>query len=148
MSTSKQRQQIGHLRKLIGLDYDTYQEMLSIYGVESSKNLTDKNARSLIQDLKGNAIRMGVYIPTKQYAFQQFKYDNLGHREGMATPKQLRMIEAMWKDVSKKETESERQSSLKVFIKRITNKEHFKFISQEDIQKLVKALKTMKGNQK
>lgn len=144
MSTPKQRQKIGFLRKLIGLNEDLYREMLADYGAASSKDLSIKSAAELLNRLKINAIKLGLYKPRLNHTFKKLKYENLGIREDMATPKQLRMVESMWFDVSVKEDETHRQAALNRFIKRITGKQRLIFLTPEDIRKVVNALKKMK----
>lgn len=144
MSTPKQRQQIGILRNTLGFDEDTYRDMLAAYGVTSSKDLPISDASELIDALKKNAIRQGLLKPTKQYTFQKYKYDNLGRRPGMASPKQLRMIEGMWFKISRQKTEEAREKALQVYIKKITNKDHMQFLTALDVRKLVRALQNTK----
>lgn len=144
MSTPKQRQQIGMLRKMLCFDEDTYKDILGAYGVASSKDLPINDASELIDALRKNAISRGILKPTKKYAFQRFKYDNLGIRPGMATPKQLRMIEAMWYRVSRQTNDTDRAKALDVYVKKITNKDHMKFLTPLDIRKLVRALNNTK----
>lgn len=149
MSTAKQRQEIGYMRKLIGLDEETYREMLSDFNnASSSKDLSDYDARCLLKSLRDKAKEIGVFKPVKQYSFQQYKYDNLGKREGMASPAQLRKIEAMWLKISRQETDELRAQALQVFIKKITGKEHLKFLTSADVKKIIKAFETMLASKK
>lgn len=144
MSTTKQRQEIGYMRRLVGLDEETYREMLSDFNnASSSKDLTDGQAKTLINSLRDKAREMGVFKPVKQYAFQKHKYNNLGSRYGMASPVQLRKIEAMWFRVSRQETDADRAQALQVFTKKITGKDHLKFLTSADVSKVIKALDSM-----
>lgn len=146
LSTKEQRKTIGYMRKLLGLDEDTYREMLSSYGVVSSKKLTHSDAKQLVNKLRDNAKEAGVFKPVKSYAFQKYKYNNHESRKGMATPLQLRKIEAMWFKVSNANDDAEREKALNKFCERITGKCRLMFVTQKDISKLIKALETMIQN--
>jgi len=144
LSTAKQRRDIGYMRKLIGLPDDLYKEMLSgKYKVDSSKQLSEKQAAAFLMSLRDTAKNMGVFKPKKQYAFQKYKHNNLSGRQDMATPKQLRMIEAIWFQVSNQTTDKEREDALNKFLKRIVKVEHKRFLAQKDVEKVIIALKAM-----
>jgi len=136
LSKPFQRKSIGYFRKILGIDDDTYKEILANYNVDSSKNLTYQYANELLNNLKNKAISLNLYSP-------KLKYENMFSRYGMATPKQLRMIEAMWADVSNQSTLMLKQKALNKFVKKITNKDHIKFLTKDDIKKVVLAIKTM-----
>ena len=66
MSTATQRQQIGHIRKLLGLDEETYREMLFQYNKAlSSKDLSVYDANILLNSLRDKAKEIGVFNPKK-----------------------------------------------------------------------------------
>lgn len=148
MSTTEQRKLIGCLRAKLSLDDEVYKEMLSEYNVTSSKDLTNATAELFIRKLKNNAISMGVWQPTKRYGFQKYKYNTETTVKGMATAKQKRKIEAMWLEVSIQENEDARQTALKKFIKRITNKDHMSFLTSKDISALINAILHMNKKEK
>lgn len=138
MSTSQQRQKLGFFRKMLHLSEDTYYALLAEYGVTTSKNLSDKDAEKLICQLRKN-IKNPTWVDNKK------KYEDLRNRSKyMASPKQLRMVEAMWFDVSYKRTDSERKSALEHFAYKITGKAKLRFLTAVDIRKLVEAIKKMK----
>lgn len=92
--------------------------------------------------ITGTAVDSGL-SPKKK------KYDDLGNRPGMATPKQLRMIEAMWADVSKyKRSRDARERALRYFLKHITGVDRLEFMTARDVRKAVKAIEKMKGKTK
>lgn len=72
------------------------------------------------------------------------RFEDLGHRDGMATPKQLRMIEAMWMDVSKMPSYTAKQKAVEGFLKRIAGVENLRFVEDWMVQKIVKAIEGMK----
>lgn len=138
MSTAKQRKKIGFLRKILNLTEECYRDVLAGYGVSSSKNLSEFQAEKLIIQLHKNAISTGVLKP--------YKYNDLAARsKKMASPKQLRMIEAMWFNISFKKTDLERKTAFEHFICKITGKQKLRFLTAVDIRKIVEALKSMKG---
>lgn len=144
-SNAKQRQKIGHLRKLLGMDDEIYYETVSLYGngAKSSKDLTVQQANELLNKLRDMAKDMGLFNPKKSTKFKQYKYNTLGKRENRATPKQLRMIEAMWMDRSYIKDEPARAKALNTFIKRITGKDNILFMTPHDVSKTVKAMENM-----
>lgn len=62
----------------------------------------------------------------------------------MATPGQLRKIEAMWMGVSKMPTYPAREKALKGFLKRITGVEELRFIESWRVQKVIRAVEAMR----
>lgn len=138
MSTSKQRQMIGFLRKSLNLEEETYREILtSTFAVNSSKDLSEKQAEILILQLRKTAEKIGIVKPRK--------YSDLDRTGNMASPKQLRMIEAMWFDVSYQTSVTKRKRAFEHFILRITGKQKLQFLTVIDVRKIVKALQSMKG---
>lgn len=144
-SSAKQRQQIAILRKRLNIEDDVYRdEMLGYYGVNSSKDLTARQAGELLFKLITLAKEAGVYQSKKKYNFQKYKYNNLAGRENkMATPAQLRMIEAMWFRVSIYNDDEARAGALKKFSKKITEKENLRFLTKSDITTLKTAIERM-----
>ncbi len=141
-STPKQRQLIGCFRKLLKIDDDLYYyEMLNSFNVKSSKDLNYTQAGELINNLKFNAIELNLYNPKAEN--DNLKFNNLASRQGFATPKQLRLIDVLWKNVSIKETNKEKEKALNSFIERITGKKRLNFLTQKDVSKVIKAIKAM-----
>lgn len=139
ISSAKQRQKIGYLRKLLNLDEDVYREILADYEVNSSTQLFSFQADELIARLQTQAISLGLYVPKNFFQ----KYSNMAGRRGMGTPKQLRKIEVMWKQVSNQQTDEAKERALNRFILRITGKQRLNFLTQEDVSKVIKAIETM-----
>jgi len=111
------------------LDDDAYYAMLSIYGVESSKELTEAQADHLLETFK----KMG-WEPGK-------KHNSLGARPAnFATPRQLRYIEALWNGFANEKTDE----ALRKFTKRITGKDQLTFITKYDAHCLIKSIEVMK----
>lgn len=144
------RREIGYQRKLLGLSEELYREMLfARYKVESCKNLSEQQAKQFLKILRDQAKDAGVFKPKKQYAFQKYKHNNLADRDDdMATPAQLRKIEAIWFEVSVQTNDESREKALNSFLKRITGVENIKFLPKYQVQKVIKALYAMKSQKK
>lgn len=63
----------------------------------------------------------------------------------MATPRQLRKIEAMWADVSRADTEEARATALRQFLKRIVGIENLRFLEGWQVKKVINALEAMQS---
>ena len=99
MSTTYQIKKIHTLKNVLGLDDDTYRQMLLSFDVCSSKDLTQAEAEIFIDILQNDA----KYIQKNNYK----KYDEFaGRDEKMATPSQLRKLEVVWACISKAEDKS------------------------------------------
>ena len=141
LSTPKQRQRLGFFRKLLNLSEELYREILEQFGVKTSKELTSQQIEELTSRLCKNAQAQGLYKPKP--SFIKYKYNNLGEREGMATPAQLRKIDIMWRNVSRQKNDEDRESALQVMIKKITGKDHIKFLTPVDVRKVIKTFENM-----
>lgn len=141
LSSPKQRQKLGFFRKLLNLSEETYQDLLSQFGVDSSKKLTAQQIEEIIVQLKKNAIEQGLYKP--KASFLKYKYNNLLGRQNMATPAQLRKIDIMWKNVSRQNNDKDRDKALQVMIKKITGKDSIKFLTPLDVRKIIKTFENM-----
>ncbi len=153
------------LKNALGLSEETYRERIqNMHGFSGTcKDLSHDEAEFIISRWKAEAIEKGVW---KNYrgirsggsgdspestaspvilGQSPKKYDDLGSRPGMATPRQLRMIEAMWAGVSRTHKEDHRQRALRKFIFRITHVEDMRFLENWQVQKIVKALEKMKA---
>ncbi|MFA5161182.1 MAG: phage protein GemA/Gp16 family protein [Elusimicrobiales bacterium] len=128
---------IHTLKSRLGLPDSAYRSMLGDYHVRSSTQLTSDGADQLIWTLQKNAENRQVWTRPAR------KYENLAGRRNMATPRQLRMVEAMWAGVSRASNMAERAAALNSFLTR------FGAAKIEDVQywqvgKIVEALKAMK----
>lgn len=136
----KQIKLIHCLKGALGLDDPTYRGLLSgRYGKDTSKRLTYQEASELIREMETAAVSAGVWRRKEK------KYDRMGSRPGFATPKQLRMIEGMWKDVSRATTEEDRKTALRHFLVRIVGIEDLRFLEPGHVRKVVNALNAMKA---
>ncbi|RJQ21992.1 MAG: regulatory protein GemA [Nitrospiraceae bacterium] len=142
--TKAQIKLIHTLKTKLGLSDDDYRLLVQgIHGFSStSKDLTYNEASKLITDMKRMAHKAGTWTTRPK------KYDNLGHRPGMASPAQLRMVEVMWSQVSYTHDPATRESALRKFIFRQCKKSAMEFLEGRDISKLVRSMKAMKGQKR
>ncbi len=124
---------IHGLARLLGLNDEAYRDMLNDrYQVRSSKDLNPQQRFQLIKDLRvqvhGNVQKFNDLVERKKH---------------LATPRQLRAIEAMWAKVSRATTAADRKKALDAFVKRLTGIDHVRWITMHDAQTLIRAIKTM-----
>ncbi|HDH00339.1 MAG TPA: DUF1018 domain-containing protein [Nitrospirae bacterium] len=138
----KQSVKIHTLKSKLKISDEDYRLMLSDYWVSTSKDMSFDDAEALIGKLEGKAIASGVW--SRYSARGKLRYEHLGERTGMATPAQLRKIEAMWKDVSYKHNPEKRQRALRKLIFRIVGVSDMSFIESGHVNKLIKTMQSMK----
>lgn len=128
--------------KLKMSDADYRERVQLIHGSSTTcKDLTSDQAGELMKDMEFVAYMNGVEM------VPGMKYEELAHREDMATPKQLRMIEALWKDVSHQKKSVERSRALRTFLQRFGVSD-IRFINQPSVHAIIAALKNMQLSQK
>jgi len=114
----------------------------SIHGFSmSSKDLTYDEAEAWIREHEKIAVEKGVWT---DYSGKK-RWEHLAGRKGMASPPQLRMIEAMWAGVSYTHDRAAQQSALRKFLFRIVGVEAMEFLESGHVRKIVNAIKNMKG---
>lgn len=139
--TSQQIKKIHTLISKLRMSDNDYRLMLSDYWVDTSKDLNYEEAEDLISKLEKEAISKGLWSRYSQRG--KMRYEDVGNRPGMASPKQLRMIEAMWKDASYMHDPTKRQIALRHFIFRITGKDDLRFLASVDARKVIEAIGRM-----
>lgn len=130
---TEQYRQIHGLVRLLGMNDEAYRDMLfDRYKVRSSKDLSPGQRGALIKSLReqvhGNVAEFNDLVNRKKH---------------MASPAQLRAIEAMWAQVSRAETPDARKKALNAFVKRLTGVDHVRWITMHDARTLIRAIKTM-----
>ncbi len=129
---------IGMLRKQCGIVDDDYYTLLSGYGVESCKDLSIVDARNVVCFLEGLP---GCAVARRRPGL---KYEMMGFREGFATPRQLRMLEALWKDVSVVVDDAAgRHAAFQQFLWNRFNIVSVENIQQCDVGRIKKTLESM-----
>ena len=139
--TPEQVKKIHVYKSKLKMSDEDYRERVRLLHGSSTtcKDLTFMQANDLMAEMEFLAYMRGVeFVPGH-------KYEELGRREDMATPKQLRMIEAMWKDVSHYKHSVERARALRSFLRRFGVSD-MRFISQPSVRAIVAAMKSMKSN--
>lgn len=144
MITKDQIKKIHILKNKLGLSDEEYGAALEGYGATTSKELSYEDAQDFI-------LKLEKLLPPELKKMRRDnirrKYDELGIRyneklkEHYATPRQLRMIEAMW--MTSRRVHNKTEAAFFSFVKRITGKERLEWLLISDIRKIVKAIKSL-----
>ena len=131
MSTQLQIRRIHTLKTFLCMSDEVYRKMLQSFQVCSSKNLTETEANILISTLQERADKLKYKLK---------KYDELKDRdEKMATPLQLRKLEATWNEIQRLKTNG-RKTSLKSYLKNHFKVDNLKFLSKTRAGKIISVL--------
>ena len=137
MITRDQIKQIHTLKNLIGLEDDLYRDMLASFGVYSSKSLTETEARVFISILNDNAKK----LINRGYK----KYDDFNGRNPiMATPLQLRKLEATWADICNSDDKKEQKESLRKYIKKQFRVDDIRFMTKNKASRVIAILEQIR----
>jgi hypothetical protein len=130
---------IKTLQGLSGMSEDQYRALLSGYGVESCVNLTITDARAVCDCLQGMVNR----LPEKAQ-FKAKTYEDLAGRSAdMATVKQLRMLEAMWMQVTWKDNRRDAITAYHDWLKNRFNVGTPEWIERDRVSAIKRALESM-----
>lgn len=143
---------IHTLKNQLRLPEEEYGAALESYNVVTSKDLSYEQAADLIKklvkllpkELRDN-FSQRRNASTGSAAKQ--KYDELGIRwneklrEHYATPKQLRMLEAMW--MTSPRVEHKNEDAFRKFVKRISGKEKLEWLMMSEVRKIKKAIESL-----
>lgn len=141
MLTSNQIKIIHTAIANLGLKDFEYRNILSNFNVQSSKDLSYEQFKELMKIFK----KIGFKKETKN--LNRKRYNDLGIRynenlqEHYATPKQLRMIEALW--MSSNKVYNKNIDALTKFVKRISGKDRLDWLMMNDVHKVIKAIKSL-----
>jgi hypothetical protein len=138
---------IKTLQRAAGVEEDSYRAMLEGYGVSSCKELNFKQATeviSLFQQLSGQDKRK---IENQESGLKK-RYDDLGNRVGKATPKQLRMLEAMWMGVTRQRNRKDAISAYHAWLRNRFSVSLPEWIEDDQVGKIKLALEEMKNQVK
>lgn len=142
MIKAHQVRKIHALKGRLGLDDDLYRTRLDqSFNVRSCKHLSEQQAAKFIEELEAAAIAAGVW-----QARGRQRYQNFAERDdAMASPAQLRKVEAMWAEKSRiKDDPVARRQALDKFCKRITGIERLVWIEKKHVRMLIKAIENMR----
>lgn len=121
----------------LGLDDDAYRDMLqSRYGVKSCKGLSWRQAEELLETLNGTPAVPRRYSGGK-------KYSDLDGRPGFANGAQLRLIDALFNQVTRAEGEEAIEKAMNSFVNRIVGVAGMRMVKGWQVEKIVKALEGM-----
>lgn len=138
--TAAQIKKIHALKTALGFDDGLYRFILSnSFGVTSSKDLNSIQAGGLIEIMEAKAVECGSW---ERSGDKPKKFSALASRCNMASPEQLRKIEAQWAEVSRVPPE-EREKALRRFVYRIAKVSALRFLDQEGAGKVINALTAM-----
>lgn len=134
----------------LGMGDVEYRGLLQgMFGVCSSKELSWAEAEDFVTELNrktGTRDEDGGSAYAKASAdasAQRKKYTDLDGRPGMASGAQCRMIAGMWGDVSRMPDAESRDKALRQFLYRIVGVDHFRFLKQGQVERVVRALEAM-----
>lgn len=143
----KQITKIHWLKNTLNLSDEEYGAALESYGVATSKDLTYEQAADLIKKLVRLLPKELRENSSQRRKDAKQKYDELGIRwneklrQHYATPKQLRMLEAMW--MTSPRVEHKTEEAFKKFVKRISGKEKLEWLMMSDVRKIKKAIESL-----
>ena len=134
--------QVKHIHVLLNLigvsDQDYRARLREDYGVSTCKKLSSVQAAKLIKSMEAIAKGMGIDTGRRRRR-REWK-----RRPGMATPAQLRKIEAMWADVSRQKTPGEKRKALGAFLEKRFGVSDLAFVTHEMPGKIIHTLEVMK----
>lgn len=143
MITTLQIKKIHALKNRLGLDEDLYRDMLMSFGVCTSKDLTFAEAAVLLDILETKAVEKNLWKKEPK------KYEDMKNRSSkMATPPQLRMIKALWREICYKDNDDFATSSLRKFLKAKFRVDDIRFLTKAKANKVIQAIKGIKKNLK
>lgn len=141
MITNRQKKKIHTIVHTLEMSDKDYRGLLrKWFEVETCLKLNYGQAEVCIQRL--------AYIAAKTNKWEhrednRTKYNELGRRPGMASPAQLRMIEAMWADVSYQKTSGEKGRALDRFIFNYFHISSLRFLESRQAKKIIRVLEEM-----
>ncbi len=139
--TKRQIKKIHALKNALKLSDDDYLvTLLYNFRKDTSKALTYNEAERLIAAWEQSAISMGAWA---KYSGKK-QYESLGKRPGMASPAQLRKIEAMWKDIIGIRDSERRKQALRSWLYRFFKCSDLRFLAADQVSKVIQALREMK----
>lgn len=129
------------LIRALNLSDESYRKtLLHNFGVTTSKALTYEQASDLIDALEERAVEKGVWIKHEN----ALKYEALGDRPGMASPGQLRKVEALWRDITLMERKEDLTRTLRAFVNRRFGVSDIRFLDADKVRKVIYTLEHMK----
>ena len=124
-----------------GIADDVYRLRLATYGAKSCKDLTRQQAEELLDGLNGKTATSHKSPVTSH----RLQYSDLDNRPGFASGAQLRLVAAMFAQVTHAPAEDPegREKALNAFVNRITGVAALRMVRTYQVEKIVKALESM-----
>lgn len=135
---------------------ENYRDLLfGRFGVMSSKNLDNRQVEELLKEFEKLGWRRKSPQPSLQGGVKSpspsrggrvgmgKKYDDLGVRSGMATPKQLRLIEVTW--MNNPNVQAKTPEALRRFIEHRFKISNLRFVEDRDVGKVLTAIRSIKA---
>lgn len=136
----RQIKAVHAIKGKLGLDDDAYRDILhSRFSVASCKDLTWQQAEELLETLDGG----GPSRPARRAPRPGKKYADMDGRPGFASGAQLRLIDAMFHQVTRAEGEEAITKALDSFVSRIASVAGLRMLKGWQVEKIVKALEGM-----
>jgi len=132
MISFSQIKRIHTLKAILGLDDELYKEMLLSFGVATCKDLTQTEASILLEILSEKAVAAGKW---HRPADNFIEFEQRGN--DMASPAQLRKIEAMWHDLCFEKSYIEVKKTLRKFIQNHFKVSDIRFIDKNTATKII-----------
>jgi hypothetical protein len=131
-----------------GLDDEAYRHMLySRYKVTSCKELSWRQAEELLELLNGGSTpltrRRSEPPGRRSVSGVELKYTDMDGRQGFASGAQLRLIDALFHQVTRAEGEEMIEKALNSFVHRIVGVVGLRMIKGWQVEKIIKALQAM-----
>lgn len=137
---SRRIKKIHTLKSVLGLSEEEYRlTLFHNFRVDSSKRLSHDQQEELIRELESEAVQKGVW----QKFEGKSRFESLGQRSGMASPAQLRKIEALWKDASDIKDHKFRAKALRTFLCGHFKVSDLRFLEEDKVKKVINALNHM-----
>lgn len=126
----------------LGIDDETYRHILhSRYGVTSCKGLTWRQAEELLESLNGTPPAHKSHTSHKSHHGR--KYQDMDSRPGFANGAQLRLVDAMFHQITRAEGEEAIEKALNSFVNRIAHVAGLRMLKGWQVEKIVAALEGM-----
>lgn len=137
MITAFQIKQIHALKNILSLEEDQYRKMLASFDVYSSKSLTETEAKIFISILN-DKVKVLKNAKLKKYD------DFIGRSPIMATPLQLRKLEATWADICNSDDKKEQKESLRRYIKKQFRVDDIRFMTKNKASRVIAILEQIR----
>jgi len=143
-ATTPYTRSIHALVNRVGMSDDQYRDMLKDkFGAASSKDLTGLQCRTLCADL------LSMCPKTSAPAKATKRYEDLSARgDGFASPRQIRMLEAAFVEISYMHTLPEKQAAFQKFLKNRFSIPSIEWISPTQVGPILKAIQSIKVTNK